>query len=105
MVSSWAPNIAVKTPVIKEGSKAMSGLAQKGIKINTTVCFSVNQAPLAINSSTCFSNVIGKASITCVQVKQFDLAILNKTTCAPLRSFIFSQGVSGSSGVYVDNFT
>ena len=46
-VSSWAPNIAVKIPMIKEGIKAISVLSQEGIKTNCTLCFSPNQALLA----------------------------------------------------------
>ena len=60
-VSSWAPNIAVKIPMIKEGIKAISVLSQEGIKTNCTLCFSPNQALLAAKvGATFISPFIGR---------------------------------------------
>ena len=60
-VSSWAPNIAVKIPMIKEGIKAISVLSSEGIKINCTLCFSPNQALLAAKvGATFISPFIGR---------------------------------------------
>ena len=44
--ASWAPNVTVKIPVTEEGLRAISVLSKEGIKINMTLCFSVNQALL-----------------------------------------------------------
>jgi len=64
MVSSWAANIVVKIPVIKEGIKAMSVLAPEGIKINATVCFSANQALLAAKAgATYISPFVGRLDV------------------------------------------
>lgn len=60
-VSSWAPNIAVKIPLIKEGIKAISVLSSEGIKTNCTLCFSPNQALLAAKAGATFvSPFIGR---------------------------------------------
>jgi len=60
-VSSWAPNVAVKIPMIREGIKAISVLSQEGIKTNCTLCFSPNQALLAAKvGATFISPFIGR---------------------------------------------
>ncbi len=60
-VSSWAPNIAVKIPMIREGIKAISVLSSEGIKTNCTLCFSPNQALLAAKvGATFISPFIGR---------------------------------------------
>ena len=60
-VSSWAPNIAVKIPMTKEGIKAISALSPEGIKTNCTLCFSPNQAMLAAKAGATFiSPFIGR---------------------------------------------
>ena len=60
-VSSWAPNIVVKIPVIREGIKAISVLSREGIKTNATVGFSANQALLAAKAgATYFSLFVGR---------------------------------------------
>ncbi len=46
-IAKWAPNVVVKIPSTAEGFEAISILAKEGIKINCTLCFSVNQALLA----------------------------------------------------------
>ncbi len=46
-LSSWAPNIVVKVPLIPEGIKAVHICAQEGIKTNVTLCFSPLQALIA----------------------------------------------------------
>ena len=60
-VSSWAPNIVVKIPVIPEGIKALPALAAEGIKTNATICFSANQALLAAKAgATYISPFVGR---------------------------------------------
>ncbi len=46
-LSSWHPNVVVKIPITAEGLQAIRVLSSEGIKVNTTLIFSVNQALLA----------------------------------------------------------
>jgi len=46
-VASWAKNVVVKIPASLDGVEATYQLARAGIKVNFTLCFSVNQALLA----------------------------------------------------------
>jgi transaldolase len=45
-LSSWSPNVAVKIPVSAKGLEATSVLSKEGVKVNLTLCFSLNQAIL-----------------------------------------------------------
>jgi transaldolase len=45
-LSSWSPNVVVKIPVSAKGLEATSVLSREGIKVNFTLCFSLNQAML-----------------------------------------------------------
>jgi transaldolase len=46
-IATWAKNVVVKIPAGLEGTEATHILAAEGIKVNYTLCFSVNQALLA----------------------------------------------------------
>jgi transaldolase len=46
-LASWHKNVIVKVPMTPEGLAAGKTLAGDGIRINVTLCFSVNQALLA----------------------------------------------------------
>ena len=46
-IAKWASNVVVKIPAGLEGTEATHILAKEGIKVNYTLCFSVNQALLA----------------------------------------------------------
>jgi transaldolase len=46
-IAKWASNVVVKIPAGAEGTEATSILSKEGIKVNYTLCFSVNQALLA----------------------------------------------------------
>src|SRR3989338_5405598 len=50
--SKIAKNIVVKVPMIPEGMKACRMLTKSGIKVNTTLVFSANQALLAAKAGT-----------------------------------------------------
>ncbi len=52
--ASWAPNVVVKIPLVKEGLKALKFLTEKGIKTNATLVFSANQALLAAIAGASF---------------------------------------------------
>ncbi len=55
------PQIVVKVPMIKEGLKAITYFAQKGIRTNCTLIFSVGQALLAAKAgATYVSPFIGR---------------------------------------------
>lgn len=47
ILASIAPNVVVKIPTMVEGLAACRTLADEGIRVNTTLCFSVPQAILA----------------------------------------------------------
>ncbi len=56
-----APNIAVKVPLTWDGLKACRKLADDGIKVNVTLCFSPAQALLAAKAGATFvSPFIGR---------------------------------------------
>ena len=60
-IAEWIPNPSVKRPSTPEGFKAISVLARDGIKINQTLCFSVNQALLGAQAgSTVISPFVGR---------------------------------------------
>lgn len=60
-VSSWAPEVNVKIPVTPSGLEAISQLSKEGIKVNMTLCFSVNQALLgALAGATFVSPFVGR---------------------------------------------
>ena len=60
-LAKLADNVAVKIPICLEGLKATKVLSSEGIKINTTLIFSSNQALLAAKAGTAFvSPFIGR---------------------------------------------
>ena len=46
-IATWAPNVVVKIPITAAGLEATSILIKEGVKVNNTLCFSLNQALLA----------------------------------------------------------
>ncbi len=60
-LSSIAPNIVVKVPMIKDGVKAIRWFSDNGIKTNCTLVFSAGQAILAAKAgATYLSPFIGR---------------------------------------------
>jgi len=53
-IAKWADNIVVKIPANLEGVKATSVLARENIKVNFTLCFSLNQALLGAAAGAAF---------------------------------------------------
>lgn len=53
-VASWAENVVVKIPATIQGVEATAILSREGIKVNFTLCFSVNQALLAAAAGAAF---------------------------------------------------
>jgi transaldolase len=60
-IAAWHPNVVVKVPMTEEGLQAISRLAREGIRVNTTLIFSANQALLAARAgATYVSPFIGR---------------------------------------------
>lgn len=53
-IASWHPNVVVKLPSTPAGLEAMSLLSRQGIRINQTLCFSLNQALLGARAGASF---------------------------------------------------
>ncbi len=60
-LASWHPNVVVKIPIDEEGLEAIHRCSAEGIRINTTLIFSVNQALLAaLAGATFVSPFVGR---------------------------------------------
>ena len=53
-LSQWHPNVVVKMPSTRAGFQAMAHLSAEGIKINQTLCFSVNQSLLGAQAGASY---------------------------------------------------
>ena len=60
-IAAWAPNVVVKIPATIVGLEATSILSKDNIKVNFTLCFSLNQAILAARAgATYVSPFVGR---------------------------------------------
>jgi transaldolase len=60
-ISSWHEQIVVKVPLIEPGVRLVSTLADRGIRTNVTLVFSVTQALMAAKAgATYISNFVGR---------------------------------------------
>lgn len=60
-ISSWSPNVVVKIPITTQGLEAISVLSKEGVRVNLTLCFSLNQALLgALSGATYVSPFVGR---------------------------------------------
>ena len=60
-IATWAPNVVIKIPATADGLEAISALSKEAIKINMTLCFSLNQALLgALAGATYVSPFVGR---------------------------------------------
>jgi transaldolase len=60
-IAAWAPNVVIKIPATAEGLEVTSTLAKEKIKVNLTLCFSLNQALLgALAGATFVSPFVGR---------------------------------------------
>lgn len=60
-IAAWAPNVVVKIPATTAGIEAISTLAKKKVKVNMTLCFSLNQAILgALAGAAYVSPFVGR---------------------------------------------
>ncbi|MDD5038181.1 MAG: transaldolase family protein, partial [Dehalococcoidales bacterium] len=53
-ISTWAPNIVIKIPATAAGLEVTSALARDKIKVNFTLCFSLNQALLGARAGAAY---------------------------------------------------
>lgn len=53
-IARWADNVVVKIPATLDGLEATAQLAKEKIKVNMTLCFTVNQALLAAQAGAAF---------------------------------------------------
>jgi len=53
-IAAWAPNVVIKIPATAEGLEVTSALAKEKIKVNFTLCFSLNQALLGALAGAAF---------------------------------------------------
>jgi transaldolase len=61
LISKWAPNVVIKIPATSEGLEVTSALSKQKIKVNFTLCFSVNQALLgALAGAAYVSPFVGR---------------------------------------------
>ena len=51
-IAEWIPNPWVKIPSTPDGFEAIAALSRDGIKVNQTLCFSVNQALLGAQAGS-----------------------------------------------------
>ena len=59
--ASWSPNVTIKIPATADGVEATAVLSKENIKVNFTLCFSVNQALLgALAGATYVSPFVGR---------------------------------------------
>ncbi len=60
-LSRWHPNVVVKVPITVDGLQAIKVLSSEGVRVNTTLIFSVNQALLAaLAGATYVSPFVGR---------------------------------------------
>jgi transaldolase len=60
-IASWHPQIVVKVPLIEPGVRLVKTLADRGVRTNVTLVFSVAQALLAAKAgATYISNFVGR---------------------------------------------
>ena len=53
-IAAWHPNVVVKIPMTEVGLQAIKTVSAEGIKVNTTLIFSANQALLAAKAGAAF---------------------------------------------------
>jgi len=60
-IATWASNIVIKIPATTDGLEVISTLAKENIKVNLTLCFTLNQALLgALAGATYVSPFVGR---------------------------------------------
>jgi len=55
-IATWAPNVVIKIPATADGLEVTSALARENIKVNFTLCFSLNQALLGALAGAAYAS-------------------------------------------------
>ena len=77
-VSSWHKNVTVKLPTIPNGLAACKILSSQNIKVNMTLCFSVNQALLCASVGASYvSPFVGRLD----DINQDGMALIKDIAC------------------------
>ena len=88
-LAALAPNVVVKIPTMVEGLAATRTLADEGIKVNMTLCFSVPQAILAARAGAAYiSPFVGRFD----DISEDGLSQLNDVVVA-VNNYEFDQNV------------
>ena len=96
-LASLAPNIVVKLPTTVEGLAACRALAEKGIRCNMTLCFSVPQALLAARAGARYiSPFIGRFD----DISEDGLAQVNDIVTA-INNYDFTQNAPNHEQVEI----
>ncbi|CAH0122697.1 MULTISPECIES: fructose-6-phosphate aldolase [unclassified Paenibacillus] len=67
-IAQWAPNVVIKLPLTEQGLEATYHLAQKGIKTNVTLVFTVAQGLMAAKAgATYISPFVGRLDDTGIE--------------------------------------
>ncbi|MBI4284782.1 MAG: fructose-6-phosphate aldolase [Chloroflexi bacterium] len=53
-MAGWATNAVIKIPITADGLEVTAALAKESIKVNATLCFSLNQALLAAHAGAAY---------------------------------------------------
>jgi transaldolase len=56
-ISAWAPNVVIKIPATTNGLEATAALAKDNIKVNLTLCFTLNQALLGALAGAAYVSI------------------------------------------------
>jgi len=60
-IATWSPNVVIKIPATADGLEVTSALTEEDIKVNMTLCFSMNQALLgALAGADYISPFVGR---------------------------------------------
>ena len=60
-IATWSPHVVIKIPVCAAGLEATSALSKDNVRVNLTLCFSLNQALLgALSGAAYVSPFVGR---------------------------------------------
>jgi|TARA_B100002003_G_scaffold240803_1_gene261745 transaldolase len=93
-IHSWAENVVVKIPATAEGLEVTSLLSKEGIKVNMTLCFSLNQAILgALAGAAYVSPFVGRLDDIGTDGIQRLKEIVEVLKCYQLRTEVIAASI------------
>tara|TARA_Y100000310_G_scaffold201848_1_gene201932 strand:+ start:339 stop:989 length:651 start_codon:yes stop_codon:yes gene_type:complete len=93
-IHSWAKNVVVKIPATAEGLEVTSLLSKEGIKVNMTLCFSLNQAILgALAGAAYVSPFVGRLDDIGTDGIQRLKEIVEVLKCYQLRTEVIAASI------------